>query len=197
MTDLVTTSDLGTFLGRSLDATRAAAAVSLSSGLIRGYTRQWLSLRTLTANLLLVDTGPQGYRINFPQRPLIAVTSVSIWGTALVSGDDYAWDGVSPWVDIPILPEQPTGVDVLAMPPRATVTYQAGYATLPADIKAVALACAGRVYENPRGLRSRSIGDYSETYGGTDDAVSGAGLLTAEMAVLDGYRLRAGSVKIR
>lgn len=196
MSDLVSTSDLSTFLGRSLDATRAASAVALSSGLVRGYTRQYLTQRTLTSTLLLVDTGPQGYRINFPQRPVTAVSSISIWGTALFSGDDYAWDLVSPWVDIPILPEQPTGVDVLAMPPRATVTYQAGFAALPADIKAVALACSARLYENPRGLRYRSLGNYSEGFGGGDET-AGAGLLAGEMMVLDNYRVRAGSVKPR
>jgi hypothetical protein len=81
---------------------------------------------------------------------------------------------------------------------QAVVTYTAGYSTVPGNVKAVALAVAGRIYDNPQGLRSRQIDDYSETRAGDDDDLAGVSLLPTEERRLRRYRLGAvGSVPVR
>ncbi len=191
MTDLFTLSELASYLQRDLDTASATLAQQGAQAIVRGYCRQDFTAATYTsANLPIVADG--GYwRVDLPQRPVTAVSSVSVNSTAYTLGTDYAWNGSSPYIRLSRLVYTSAAFQD---EPRATVTYSAGYATVPADVKDVALAVAARQYDNPRGLRMESIDDYSGTRAGSDNDLAGVSLLLPEKAILNRYRITAGSV---
>jgi len=191
MADLVTTAELAAYLQRTLDATSSALAVTSASAMVRTHCGQQLTAQTYTSVSLPVLGGPRGYRVRIPQRPVTAVTSIAIYGKTLVDGTDYAWDGATPAIDVAAIPSV---FFTFAAAPRAVVTYTAGYSAVPADVKAVTLSIAGRLYDNPRGIRTRVIGDYQETLSGTDDMIASRKLSHAEKVLLSKYRISAGSI---
>ena len=191
MTDLFTVSELASYLQRDLDTSSATLAKDSGQAIVRGYCRQDISSATYTGVKLRCVPDKAYWRVDLPQRPVTAVSSVAVNGTAYVLGTNYAWDGLSPYIR---LSDLTYSTAAFQDSPVATVTYTAGYATIPAEVKAVALAVAGRQYDNPRGLRSESIDDYSGTHAGSDADLAGTSLLPPERAILDRYRITAGSV---
>ena len=186
--------ELATLLDVTADATRAVMARHCAHGLIRSYCRQNITRSTYTASLP-VEAGSDGYYVvRLPQRPVFAVSSVTVNGTAYTSGTDYSWDGVSDHVR---LAYREWSTAAFQGEPRAVVAYTAGYVAAPAAVRAVALSVAARAYDNPSGLRSESIDDYSATRAGTDDDLAGITLTAAEKAALKPYRLTAGSLVLR
>lgn len=194
MADLFTVSELASYLQRDLDTASATLAKDSAQAIVRQYAQQEFTSTTYTGALLPIDVHGWSYVVNFPQRPVTAVTSVAVNGTTYVSGDDYAWNGYAPFIRLSYVE---AGTATFADDPVATVTYTAGFSTVPADVKAVALAVAARQYDNPRGIRQESIDDYSVSRAGADDDLAGVTLLKAEQRILDRYRVRAGSVPIR
>lgn len=194
MADLFTVSELAAYLQRDLDTSSATLAKDSAQAIVRAYAQQEFSSTTYTSALLPIDVAGWSYVVRFPQRPVTAVTSVAVNGTTYTLGTDYAWNGYAPYIRL-------TYADLSSAnfqdDPVATVTYTAGFTTVPADVKAVALAVAARQYDNPRGIRQQSIDDYSISRAGTDDDLAGVSLLRAEQRILDRYRVRAGSVPIR
>ncbi|MFJ9549080.1 hypothetical protein [Streptomyces erythrochromogenes] len=75
----------------------------------------------------------------------------------------------------------------------AVVTYSHGYATVPADVRAIVLTLAGRVLTNPSDLRQESAGSVSVTYAAE---TIGAGLAPIERDQLARYRPRAAVVQL-
>lgn len=71
------------------------------------------------------------------------------------------------------------------------VTYTHGYATVPADVRAIVLTLAGRVLTNPSDLRQESVGSVSVTYAAE---TIGASLAPIERDQLARYRPRAAVV---
>ncbi|MFG2916255.1 hypothetical protein ACGF0D_25615 [Kitasatospora sp. NPDC048298] len=67
------------------------------------------------------------------------------------------------------------------------VTYTHGYAEVPADVRALVLTLAGRVFTNPRDLRQESVGSVSVTYAAE---TIGASLAPVERDALARYRRR-------
>ena len=192
--DLFTLSELASYLQRDLDTSSALLAQTTAQGIVRAYCRQDITTGTyVAANLPIVAQGAY-WQVTLPQRPVTAVSSVAVNGTTYTLGTDYAWNGSSPTIKLARLVYTSAAFQD---DPRATVTYTAGYATAPLDVKGVALAVAARQYDNPRGLRMESIDDYSGTRAGSDDDLAGVSLLLPEKAVLDRYRVTAGSVVLR
>jgi len=186
--------ELATLLDVTADATRAVMARHCAHGLIRSYCRQNITRSTYTASLP-VEAGSDGYYVvRLPQRPVFAVSSVTVNGTAYTSGTDYSWDGVSDHIRLARLVWTAAAFQG---EPRAVVAYTAGYVAAPAAVRAVALSVAARAYDNPSGLRSESIDDYSTTRAGSDDDLAGITLTAAERAALKPYRLTAGSLVLR
>lgn len=186
--------ELDSFLDITADATRAVLARHAAQGLIRSHCRQNITRATYTASLP-IEAGPDGfYVVRLPQRPVVAVSTVTVNGTAYTSGTDYSWDGVSDHVR---LAYREWSTAAFQGEPRAVVAYTAGYVAAPAAVRAVALSVAARAYDNPSGLRSESIDDYSATRAGTDDDLAGITLTAAEKAALKPYRLTAGSLVLR
>lgn len=191
MADLFTLAELASYLQRDIDTATATLAQSAGQGLVRAYTRQNIDTRTYTSTRVPVTIHGERYTVLLPQRPVTAVTSVTVNGTAYVAGADYTWDGVNARLWLRYLAGSSTSfIDEW----WAVVTYTAGYATVPDAVKGVALSVAGRAYDNPRGIRSEAIDDYSATRAGADDDLAGVTLTAAEMAALRPYRAGAGSL---
>jgi hypothetical protein len=202
--DLIALADLSAYLQRTVDPTSGQFAINIAQGLVRREARQNFDLRTYTAvALAIVEATGKDARdirlsasrlpriwsspllVRLPQRPVTAVAAVSINGTALTANVDWAWDGASPKI---VLSRVPYTANVFQTWPNAVVTYTAGWSTVPDDVKGIVAAVAGRAYDNPRGLRSRSIDDYSETKAGSDDDLAGVTLLREEKLLLKPFR---------
>lgn len=191
MADLFTVSELASYLQRDLDTSSATLAKESAQGIVRAYCRQEITSATYTDTKLRIEVDGWSWAVRFPQFPVTAVSSVAVNGVTYVSGTDYAWDGMSPYIRLRKVDES---ADTFEDFPAATVTYTAGYPTVPPAVKAVALAVAARQYDNPQGLRQVSVDDYSETRAGADDDLAGTSLLAAEKRILDVYRRTVGSV---
>lgn len=191
MTDLFTLPELASYLQRDLDTSTATLAQAAGQRIVRTYLRQDITTATYTGVKLRIFPNGKAWRVDLPQRPVTAVSSVAVNGTTYVLGTNYAWDGLSPYIRLADLTYTTAAFQD---DPVATVTYTAGYATIPDDVKNVAIAVAGRQYDNPRGLRSESIDDYTGTRAGSDDDLAGLTLLPPERKILDPYRRTAGSV---
>lgn len=194
MADLFTVSELASYLQRDLDTSSATLASTLAHGLVRGHTKQTLTVAT-TTGAFPIDRDMLTVRMT--ERPITAITSVVVNGQSLAANvwGGYAWDGYSSEFTVALIPIL---VSTLVRPwPRAVVTYTHGYATPPDDLKAVCLSVAARIYDNPRGVRMESIDDYSYTRGGNDDTMAGVGLLPTERMILAQYRRRTASLRMR
>ncbi len=194
MADLVTATELAAYLQRDLDTSSATQAVAQASAIVRAWTRQNIDQQTYTGVKLPIESYDWSWGVQLPQRPVTAVSSVAVNGTTYVLGTDYAWNGFSPWIRLSQITRSSASFQD---DPVATVTYTAGYATVPDEVKSVVCAVAGRIYDNPTGLRTYAIDDHSETYAGADDQLAGMALLAPEQAILKRYRAAAGSVRVR
>ena len=179
---LITGQDLATYLSQTYDSGDAslAQAVTLSCGLVTAYTGQLIESATYT-HTLLIGTDRT---IRLPQRPVTAVTSVTIDGTLLTADTDWDWDGVSPSIAL-------DGYTLDAEEWTAVVVYTAGYASVPADVKAATLSVAAAIYAGAPGVTSESIDDYRVTY---ETSRGAGGLNDYERAILKKYRVRLGNV---
>lgn len=173
-------TDLAGYIQSDLDTATATICRDIATGIIVGHTRQIIEETDHTHTL---PVSP-GLVVTLPQRPVTAIDSVTVDGTAL-DADGWSWDGISPQL---ILADAPADTWT------ATVAYTAGHTTVPADIRAVALSIAARAYNNSLGVRSEAIDDYSVTYAGGGDTLATVGLLPAESKILDRHRSIIGTV---
>ncbi len=180
---LIAGTDLATYMQITYSSGDAllAQAVTLACGLVTGYTRQNIESTTYTHTVLISPD----MTIRLPQRPVTAVTSVTVDGTVLTSGTDYDWDGLSPSIALDgYTPDD----DVFV----ATVVYTAGYATVPADVKAATLSVGAALYNGSPGVTAESIDDYRVSY--DTNRAAGGGLNDYERAILKKYRTRLGNI---
>jgi len=157
-------------------APQAAAdlALDVASGLVRAEARCPFTIRDSTASLPIVDG------VITPAGPVISVESVTVAGQALTSSQWTLEDGTVSLV-WEVLRECPR---------RATVTWQHGYDTIPADVKGIVLDAVARSIVNPRYLRQESTGQRSLTFATESFTVS---LSQIEVDKLQRYRPRARS----
>ncbi len=179
---LISGTDLATYLQITYSAgdTALAQAVTLACGLVTGYTGQGIESTTYTHTLLINSD----QTIRLPQRPVTAVTSVTIDGTVLTSGTDYDWDGLSYMI---ALDGYTPADDVFT----ASVVYVAGYASVPADVKAATLSVGAALYNGAPGVTSESIDDYRVSY---ETSRGAGGLNEYERSILKRYRVRLGNI---
>ena len=176
---VITSQELATYLQVEGSPTDSMdLAVELGSGIVTGHVGQSFESASYT-QLLPVAVGD--YTVELPQRPVTAVASVTLPVAGLLDSDESMWLGVSAVVQLDVYES------------TATVAYTAGYAEIPNDVKAVALAVAARVYQNPVDARTEQIDDYSVTYA----AGSGGGVNAVERRILRRYSMAAGSVILR
>lgn len=187
-----TEQELEDYTGTSVATARATILLDTATGAIQAYTGQTLSQ---VSSHSITLPGNFTNRLTLPERPVTAVTSVTV-GDSLLTGDaDYVWDGK----DGLLRGSRVDGVGSINGPdwllsgagdwggPGSVITivYTHGFATIPNDIKGVCLALAARSLSSPDGVNSETIGSYSVSYSRSGGAVS---LLDEEKSLLDRYR---------
>jgi hypothetical protein len=173
---LVTVAQLEARMQRTLDNAQATQAITDASGLVRAIARQDFSF--VADDTVILTGGDQ--RLALPQRPLVVDDTHSL--TVVELGDlggadvtmiehrDYERSGNElirgyPWYwNNTRLLGWPFNRAPGIWAPRVQVTYSHGYQTIPDDVVALTLDIAQTIMTNPKGLRSKTVGGYSETY---------------------------------
>lgn len=178
MVALASVTDLANWLGETIPAgdPRATRLIELASAAVQNHTGQTIVAVAGDA----VDL-PGGDTLLLPQRPVTAVTQVSVDG-GVVTGFTFTTSGVV---------RRDGGFGTSSSTVR--VTYDHGYTVIPDDLVAVTVQVAARAWSNPTDLRREDVGGYSATYNDT-----GIALTDAERATLDRHfpRRRVVSVPI-
>lgn len=170
MADLFSLTELASFLQRDLDTSSATLARTIATGLIEAEVGP-ISAATSTVTLP-IDC--EGY-VHIPVQVVTDVTGVEVAGEAA----EFEWERPFPRVRLTSWTRS-AGVAWQT----ADVTLEHGYATIPAQLKAIALSVAARAYDNPEGLRQQAVDDYSQTRAGSDDDLAGVTLTAAELKSL-------------
>ena len=177
---LATPSDLASYVQSDLDTATATLALEVVTGWIQSELGQRV-VRVTDETVLLDGCDRVLY---LPQRPVVSVGAVSTldkWGVTYnpvlnteyrVRGYRLIWSGYGR-----VWPEQ------------VTVTYTHGYLTpdVPQGIRGVCLSAAARIYQNPDGLRSETVGGVSWTAAGSAVDV-GPGLTESERLALADFK---------
>lgn len=174
---LATVDELAAWMQRERDELPEGAALVLdiASAIVRAEGRQRFTRGTTTVAL-----SPHGRQsIVLPQRPVVSVELVRAGGRE-VGPDEWRL-----WRDELWLIARGAGPVV--------ITYTHGYATVPADVRAIVLTLAGRMLTNPADLRQESVGSVSVTYAAE---TIGASLAPIERDALARYRPRAAVVEL-
>lgn len=153
---LVTPTELAGKLQRDLDTYSATQAIEQATGCIQDALGQ----RVLEVVNDAVTLDGSERILWLPQRPVTAVgavTTMDRWGTVLtpVLGSEYRIRGVRLiWMG-----------SGRAWPEVVNVVYTHGYvaAAVPQAIKSACLNVAGALYENPRRIKSETVGGVSWT----------------------------------
>jgi hypothetical protein len=195
--DLFTLTELGSWLQRTIASNdpTGTLARSAATSIVENYCRTSFTTTDTSTEYLKVRDG----YVLLPKRPVVSVTSVKAIesdGTPGATIAGWTFNGIdrvwlSGLTDVVInrseaLFEQ--DVDVVE------VVYDYGWATVPDDVKHVALELAGNYYSNPTGLRQETVGGYSVTYAGSNE-VFGIALTPGQKAILDRYRVKATTVR--
>lgn len=150
----------------------ATQALEGASAVVRGYARQTFTAVTETVTL----PGTWDTVLLLPQRPVTAVTSISIDDTAVTMTDvDWRRDGTMQGVA--------WGGDLATV----TVNYSHGYTAVPDDVRHVVLNLAARIWDNPTAVRQQTVGSFSES-------VTLPALQAWETVVLDRHRRRTAAL---
>jgi hypothetical protein len=191
---IIDSDELGDFLRLEIEPDDAGAdiACDIASEVVRAKLRQTV---TLVEDDVLRIEGSFADRVRLPERPIVDVSSVTIDGAELppssynVIGDELVLAAdVETWASITI-PEGGFGGRRSVL----EIVYSHGYAVVPADIKGLALAIAGRTYQNPQGVSSEGILSYRVSYGDAETFP----LLPHEEAVVSRYRRRQTTLTMR
>lgn len=179
MAAFATPDDLADYLGRDrfgepTEYRQAVMLLDLASGEVRAWTRQTIDLVT---NDTVVLSGTWGSVLELPERPVVSVSSVSLDGQTLVSGNGYDLAGGSLVAGVAVLEplaghvygrQGATGASGSSWGSPASsvaVTYTHGWATIPTVVKSATLAIAARMIGGNTGqVRQESIAGYSVTY---------------------------------
>jgi hypothetical protein len=203
VTALATTDDLKARLGRDLtevEQARAAALLDDASAMIRAYTGQTFEKVTDDVAVLRVQSGT----VRLPQRPVTAIKSVVALGGGLapdVTVIDYVFDGVDQIrvgegtfiINLPAIWWDNDGY-----PGTFRVTYDHGYATVPADVVSITCGMALRTLTAPTmsgGVTSETIGSYSYRIDGANVGLA-VTMTKDERTALARYRNTEGMIKV-
>lgn len=190
---LITVEDVEAHLGRPVtmpESARIDALIAAAAKNIVGYTGQTIEQAETTERLRV----RRDLRVTLPQRPVNDVSAVVDVNAVAVTFTWHAGEIVELSSAVPSEFEYEARRTALEW---VDVTYDHGYATVPADIAGVACQIVGRsLGTTPAegGITAETIGGYSYQRG----AAAGAGpfgLLAAERAVLDRYRRQFGYVR--
>jgi hypothetical protein len=209
MTALATPSQLASRLKMDVDTSTAQLAVDSASGFVRAIGRQQYNF--VSQETVVLRGGERA--LVLPERPLVVdagpnlltVTELGEFGgvsVLLVEDRDYSRLGNEltrgyPWwwaTTSQRLMGYPRARPLGVWAPRVQVIYSHGYATIPDDVVGCVLDAAAVLYDNPTGLRSFTIDDYTETKA---SEVLGAALVQAiaDKLGIAGRRRRAFSIR--
>lgn len=190
-----TPAELETFLGYTVPDDRAQLMLDLATAAIQRYARQTFAL---VEDDTLTLRGSWGDTLWLPQRPVVAVTSITVDGI-LAPATTYTWttdgkvtlDTDPSW--IVNLAETNDGYwggdDVLVV-----VVYDHGQ-DVPDDVKGICLGVAARLIGNAAsaGIVQETIGAYSVTY----DRAAQVALTDDEKTALTPFRRSSGTITSR
>lgn len=188
MTDFITTTELGDYLGRTLTADAGAAlAVTMASDVCRTLTAQDF-VPVTTDTVKLDGTGTD--TLLLPQVPVTAAGTVVVNGGTLSGTLDYVAtsDGLLVRTDgtATLSSWSQSGYGPCAYWPQGrqnvSVTYTHGGTAAPDDVKMVALMIASRLVVQGVDAQ-RQVGQANVRY-----AVSSSDLTNGEKAILAKYR---------
>lgn len=173
--DLFELVDLSTLAQADIPTAAATLARSLAEAAVRAEVEQLLDY--VADDTVTLDGSGHGVLL-LPELPVHAVAAVEVDGTAL---EESGWQLRRAGVLV-----RPGGwIWRYGVP--VTVTYTHGYQVPPPAARAVALAVALRLVQNPGRLSAATIGAVNLSYGAA--AAAGAELLEAERRQLDGLRV--------
>lgn len=197
---LISVGELADFLGADVDpeSSKANLAVALATAAVQAATRQTI---VAVADDVFVTQGNYTRSLKLPERPVTEVSAVTITpagGTAIaVPASAYTVDSAGRLELATALTELGSlgweadywgGVESLV-----SVTYSHGFAVIPDELKAIALARAVRFYTNPAGVQAETILGYSVTYGRPAEL----GFLPDEADILSKFRRKTGALSTR
>lgn len=173
---------LGGEYGDGADGQLSRWAVGIVSAAVRSYTR--LSISPV-ADATLILTGTTARRLVVGERPLTAVSSVTLDGTLLPT-TDYRWTRGGALY---------RGAGWGGEDRQVVVVCSYGFATIPPDLWAVVQTAATRLVANPaqwKQQRDEQSSGGEGPSGGSTLRVSEAptGFTVGELAVLNRYRRR-------
>jgi hypothetical protein len=184
-----TSTDMATLLRRTFSPAEVAAADLVLQGVIGTVKRAARQQLELVTNDVVQLPGVWEQTLRLPQRPVVAVTAVSLRdpagvAIALVETRDYVWSRLGLLQRIGFIARIPRSIEGYWGGPAATVTvtYSHGYASIPDDVRAIVLAAAVREFGNPEGDTEESIGNYAVKHSAAD-----AALLGSERKALSNY----------
>lgn len=174
---LATVDQLAARLRQTLDPVEATQALTDASGLVRAISQQTISF--VADDTVILVGGDRKLRL--PQRPAVVddahpltIVERGVFGgidipmiehrdfervgNELTRGYPWYWNNNTRLMGWPY--NRPLGI----WGPRVEVTYSHGYQVIPDDIVAIVLDVAQIIWTNPAGLRSMTVGGYSETY---------------------------------
>ncbi|HEY9482905.1 MAG TPA: hypothetical protein VIR00_08075 [Micromonosporaceae bacterium] len=160
---LATAAQLGILMqDTGLDEDLATLLLELATGEVQGMARQRLVAVQDDQAVLIGSGAPM---LELPQRPVTAVTTVTVDGDAVT---DWTWPGRARWL------HRGCGWGHLS---TVAVTYDHGYAAddwrlVPAQNATLGLA--RQVAVNPSGVESESIDDYRVQYAASLAAAAAA-----------------------
>jgi|SRR5690349_23070007 len=160
---LATPSDLASLLQQDVDTATATLLIEASTAVVQAVTGQRIVQVVGDIVTLDLDEYDDGLYLNLPERPVTAVTTVTIGATAVT---DYStqlrrarlWRAYGWRSTLVAYPDQPSLV---------TVTYTHGYAAGHQRLqlaRSAVLQLAASVYANPGGATREQIDDYAVAY---------------------------------
>lgn len=177
MAAFATPTELAGHLQEDVDTYTATLALNRATAKIRKYVG-WSISEEAGVVVTLDGTGERSLWL--PSLLVTAVASVVEAGVTLTVVTGFDWTAYGKLIRVG---------RCWGCKPRSVVsTITHGYATDPDDVKDICLSVAGRLYRNPAGLRSKTVGAVSWTTAGA--ATDGGGDLNElERQDLTPYRL--------
>lgn len=194
---LVTPLELAAYLQQDLDTATATLLVEQGTAVVQAAAGQRLVQVT---DDVITRPGGSGRFLTLPERPVTAVTAVTIDGIPIAAGTGYVaylpkaqlwrvwgWRSLGPtsWTGLPFAAVQ--------------VTYSHGYAAGDQKLekaRSCVFALCAQAYANPTGASTLAIDDYRESYTrpGSTAAMQLADTQQAELRRY--YGTTAGSVRL-
>lgn len=181
----ITTGDLSDRLGTNAATTRGTAVITAACDVVRTLTEQNLTVGTTT----WTADGTGTPHLLPPERPILNAGTVIEGGGTLTFGSDYTVSDADVLYRLPGVVNNSWGCEEVRTywwpgKQNITVTYEHGYASVPSDLKEVALGIAARLFAGgDGGVVFESLGQHQIRRDGPASS-----LAPIEQLIIDKYR---------